>query len=132
MVVVGAGAAGLNAAVLLGRARRKVVVIDAGEPRNAPAAHMYGFLSRDGLAPATLLELGRAEIARYGVRLSQGRVDQIDHGYDVRMVGGPVFTTRRVLVATGLRDELPDIPGVRERWGKDLLHCPLLPRLRSP
>ncbi len=124
VVVVGAGAAGLNAALLLGRARRKVVVIDAGEPRNAPAAHMYGFLSRDGLAPATLLELGHAEIARYGVRLIQGRVDQIDHGYDVRMVGGPVLKARRVLVATGLRDELPDIPGVRERWGKDLLHCP--------
>ncbi|MEV5746722.1 NAD(P)/FAD-dependent oxidoreductase [Actinoallomurus sp. NPDC052308] len=124
VVVVGAGAAGLNAALLLGRARRKVVVIDAGEPRNAPAAHMHGFLSRDGLAPATLLELGRAEISRYGVRLIQGRVDQIDHGYDVRMVGGPVLKARRVLVATGLRDELPDIPGVRERWGKDLLHCP--------
>ncbi|MFC4115697.1 NAD(P)/FAD-dependent oxidoreductase [Nonomuraea zeae] len=123
-VVVGAGAAGLNAALLLGRARRKVVVIDAGEPRNAPAAHMYGFLSRDGSAPATVLELGRAEIARYGVRLIQGRVDQIDHGYDVRMVGGRVLKARRLLVATGLRDELPDIPGVRERWGKDLLHCP--------
>jgi thioredoxin reductase len=124
VVVVGAGAAGLNAALLLGRARRKVVVIDAGEPRNAPAAHMHGFLSRDGLAPATLLELGRTEVARYGVRFIQGRVEQIDHGYYVRMVGGPVLKARRVLVATGLRDELPDIPGVRERWGKDLLHCP--------
>ncbi|MCO5996688.1 NAD(P)/FAD-dependent oxidoreductase [Actinoallomurus rhizosphaericola] len=124
VVVVGAGAAGLNAALLLGRARRTVAVIDAGEPRNAPAAHVHGFLSRDGLSPATLLELGRAEIARYGVRLIQGRVEQIDHGYDVRLVGGPVLKARRVLVATGLRDELPDIPGVRERWGKDLLHCP--------
>ncbi|WP_433465957.1 NAD(P)/FAD-dependent oxidoreductase [Spirillospora sp. CA-128828] len=124
VVVVGAGAAGLNAALLLGRARRKVMMIDAGEPRNAPASHMYGFLSRDGSDPATLLELGRAEIARYGVRLVQGRVEAIDHGYDVRMVGGPVFQARRVLIATGLRDELPDIPGVRERWGKDLLHCP--------
>ncbi|OUC98104.1 NAD(P)/FAD-dependent oxidoreductase [Streptosporangium minutum] len=124
VVVVGAGAAGLNAALLLGRARRKVAVIDAGEPRNAPAAHMHGFLSRDGLSPATLLELGRAEVARYGVRLIQGRVEQIDRGYHVRMVGGPVIKGRRVLVATGLRDELPDIPGVHERWGKDVLHCP--------
>ena len=124
VVVVGAGAAGLSAALLLGRARRNVVVIDAGEPRNAPAAHMHGFLSRDGLPPATLLELGRAEIARYGVRLIQGRVEQIDHGYYVRMVGGPTLKARRILVATGLRDELPGIPGVRERWGKDLLHCP--------
>ncbi|MEV4166354.1 NAD(P)/FAD-dependent oxidoreductase [Nonomuraea dietziae] len=124
VVVVGAGAAGLNAALLLGRARRKVVVIDAGQPRNAPAAHMHGFLSRDGLPPATLLELGRAEIARYGVRLVRGRVEDIDHGFSVRLEGGPVLGARRVLVATGLRDELPDIPGVRERWGKDVLHCP--------
>jgi thioredoxin reductase len=124
VVVVGAGAAGLNAALLLGRARREVAVIDVGEPRNAPASHMHGFLSRDGLPPAALLELGRAEIARYGVRLIPGRVDQIDHGYYVRMVGGPVLRARRILVATGLRDELPDIPGLRERWGKDLLHCP--------
>jgi thioredoxin reductase len=124
VVVVGAGAAGLNAALLLGRARREVAVVDVGEPRNAPASHMHGFLSRDGLPPAALLELGRAEIARYGVRLIPGRVDQIDHGYYVRMVGGPVLKARRILVATGLRDELPDIPGLRERWGKDLLHCP--------
>ncbi|MGW3494753.1 NAD(P)/FAD-dependent oxidoreductase [Streptomyces sp. NPDC001020] len=124
VVVVGAGAAGLNAALLLGRARRKVAVIDAGEPRNAPATHMHGFLSRDGLPPAALLDLGRAEIARYGVQLIRGQVDQIDHGYYVRMAGGVVLKARRVLIATGLRDELPDIPGARERWGKDLLHCP--------
>ncbi|MER6502340.1 NAD(P)/FAD-dependent oxidoreductase [Streptomyces sp. NPDC001455] len=124
VVVVGAGAAGLSAALLLGRARRKVVVIDAGEPRNAPAAHMHGFLSRDGLPPATLLDLGRAEVDRYGVQLLRGRVEQIDHGYYVRMAGGVVLKARRVLIATGLRDELPDIPGVRERWGKDVLHCP--------
>ncbi|MER6814761.1 NAD(P)/FAD-dependent oxidoreductase [Spirillospora sp. NPDC000708] len=124
VVVVGAGAAGLNAALVLGRARRRVAVIDAGEPRNAPAAHMHGFLSRDGLPPATLLELGRAEIARYGAGLIRGRVEHIDPGFRVRMDGGPVLAARRILVATGLRDELPDIPGVRERWGKDVLHCP--------
>ncbi|MEO3875878.1 NAD(P)/FAD-dependent oxidoreductase [Nonomuraea sp. B12E4] len=124
VVVVGAGAAGLNAALLLGRARRKVVVTDGGEPRNAPAAHMHGFLSRDGLPPAELLELGRAEVTRYGVRLLRARVTRIDHGYYVRLADGAVLRARRVLVATGLRDELPDLPGVRERWGKDLLHCP--------
>ncbi|TDD39023.1 NAD(P)/FAD-dependent oxidoreductase [Actinomadura sp. KC06] len=124
VVVIGAGAAGLSASLLLGRARRRVAVIDAGEPRNAPAAHMHGFLSRDGLSPATLLELGREEIARYGVRLIQGRVERIEHGFTVRLVGGSVIKARRIVVATGLRDELPDIPGVRERWGRDLLHCP--------
>ena len=129
VVVIGAGAAGLSAALLLGRARRDVVVIDAGEPRNAPAAHMHGFLSRDGLPPSALLDLGRAEVARYGVRLIRGRVEQIDHafadhGFFVRMAGGVVLKARRVLVATGMGDGLPDIPGVRERWGRDLLHCP--------
>ncbi|MFI0369211.1 NAD(P)/FAD-dependent oxidoreductase [Actinomadura sp. 1N219] len=124
VVVIGAGAAGLNAALFLGRARRRVAVIDADEPRNAPAAHMHGFLSRDGLSPATLLELGRAEIARYGVRLIRDRVERIEHGFAVRLAGGPVIEARRILVATGLRDELPDIPGVRERWGRDVLHCP--------
>ncbi|MER6514176.1 NAD(P)/FAD-dependent oxidoreductase [Nonomuraea sp. NPDC001636] len=124
VVVVGAGAAGLSAALLLGRARRKVVVVDAGAPRNAPAAHMHGFLSRDGLPPATLLELGRAEIDRYGVRLVRGRVAEVEPGFAVRLEGGPVLGARRLLVATGLYDELPAIPGVRERWGKDVLHCP--------
>ncbi|MFI7105110.1 NAD(P)/FAD-dependent oxidoreductase [Nonomuraea sp. NPDC050227] len=124
VVVVGAGAAGLSAALLLGRARRKVVVVDAGAPRNAPAAHMHGFLSRDGLPPATLLELGRAEIERYGVRFVRGRVEEVEPGFAVRLEGGPVLGARRLLVATGLYDELPAIPGVRERWGKDVLHCP--------
>ncbi|MEV4398393.1 NAD(P)/FAD-dependent oxidoreductase [Nonomuraea sp. NPDC049607] len=134
VVVVGAGAAGLNAALLLGRARRNVVVVDAGAPRNAPAAHMHGYLSRDGLPPSTLLELGRAEIARYGVRLVRARVDEIEPGppawqdgeigFSVRLEGGPVLGARRLLVATGLYDELPAIPGVREQWGKDVLHCP--------
>ncbi|MCP2361562.1 thioredoxin reductase [Nonomuraea thailandensis] len=124
VVIVGAGAAGLNAALLLGRARRKVAVIDAGEPRNAPAEHMHGFLSRDGLPPAELLELGRAEIARYGVRLVRSRVERIDHGFTVRLADGQVLDARRILVATGLRDELPAIPGIRERWGRDVLHCP--------
>ncbi|RBQ18905.1 thioredoxin reductase [Spongiactinospora rosea] len=124
VVVVGAGAAGLSAALLLGRAQRSVAVIDAGEPRNAPAAHMHGFLSRDGMPPAALLEAGRAEVARYGVRLLRGRVAEIEPGFSVRLEGGPVLGARRILVATGLRDELPGIAGVRERWGKDVLHCP--------
>lgn len=124
VVVVGGGAAGLNAALVLGRARRRVAVVDAGEPRNAPAAHMQGFLSRDGMDPAALLEVGRTEIAGYGVGLIKARVEHIDHGFYVRLAGGAVLRTRRVIVTTGLRDELPDLPGVRERWGRDVLHCP--------
>jgi thioredoxin reductase len=124
VVVVGGGAAGLSAALVLGRARRRVAVIDAGAPRNAAAAHMQGFLSRDGMAPADLLTAGRAEVADYGVELVDDRVVGIEAGFVVRLAGGRVLDARRILVATGLRDELPDISGVRERWGRDLLHCP--------
>jgi thioredoxin reductase len=124
VVVIGGGAAGLSAALVLGRARRRVAVIDAGAPRNAPAAHMQGFLSRDGMAPADLLAAGRAEVAGYGVELVDGQAVAIEGGFVVRLVGGGALSARRVLVATGVRDELPEIPGVHERWGRDLLHCP--------
>ena len=78
VVIIGGGAAGLSAALVLGRARRKVLVIDAGAPRNAPAAHMQGYLSRDGMAPSDLLAVGRAEVAGYGVDLVNGSVDQLE------------------------------------------------------
>ena len=124
VVIVGGGAAGLSAALVLGRARRRVLVIDGGAPRNAPAAHMQGFLSRDGMPPAELLAAGRAEVIGYGVEVVSDQVLAIEPGFIVRLAGGRVVTGRRILVATGVGDELPDIPGVRERWGKDLLHCP--------
>jgi thioredoxin reductase len=124
VVVVGGGAAGLSAALVLGRARRRVAVIDAGSPRNAPATHMQGFLSRDGMPPLELLAEGRAEVASYGVEVTEGKVAQIDPGFTVHLAHGDSLRSRRVLVTTGVADELPEIPGVRERWGKDLLHCP--------
>jgi thioredoxin reductase len=128
VLIIGGGAAGLSAALVLARARRRVAVIDAGAPRNAPATHMYGFLSRDGLAPHDLLTIGRAEAQGYGGRLIDDKVTDITPdpgaGLQVSLSGGAALSTRRVLIATGLRDELPDIPGVRERWGRDLLHCP--------
>jgi thioredoxin reductase len=130
VVVVGGGAAGLSAALVLARARRRVAVVDAGEPRNAPAQHMHGFLSRDGFPPAELLRLAREEVAGYGAEIVAGRVSDIrrtgDHvpSFGVRLAEGDVISARRLLVATGLRDVLPDIPGVCERWGHDLLHCP--------
>jgi thioredoxin reductase len=124
VVIVGGGAAGLSAALVLGRARRRVAVIDAGQPRNAPAAHMQGFLSRDGMPPAELLAAGRAEVTGYGVHLVDDRVLGIGPGFTVTLASGRTMTARRLLIATGVNDELPDIDGVRERWGKDLLHCP--------
>src|ERR671927_1446179 len=101
VVVVGGGAAGLSAALVLGRARRRVAVIDAGAPRNAPAAHMHGFLSRDGTPPADLLAAGRAELAQYGVELVADRVSGIEPGFVVRLTGGRVLSARRILLTTG-------------------------------
>jgi thioredoxin reductase len=124
VVIVGGGAAGLSAALVLGRARRRVLVIDGGSPRNAAAAHMQGYLSRDGLPPAELLAAGRAEVAHYGVELLDGEVHRVEPGFTVHVRAGERITARRVLLTTGLRDELPDVTGVRERWGRDLLHCP--------
>lgn len=128
VAIIGGGAAGLSAALVLTRARRRVVVIDAGEPRNAPAAHMQGFLSRDGMPPTELLEVGRQEVASYGGQLVRGTVTSIrrcdDEGFAVSVGNNDTLSARRILLTTGLHDEIPDVPGVRERWGRDLLHCP--------
>jgi thioredoxin reductase len=124
VVVVGGGAAGLSAALVLGRARRQVAVIDAGAPRNAPAAHMQGFLSRDGMPPADFLAEGRSEVTHYGVELVNDQVLGIEPGFAVRLASGGTLSARRILMATGVGDEVPEIPGVRQGWGRDLLHCP--------
>jgi thioredoxin reductase (NADPH) len=128
VVVVGGGVAGLSAALVLGRSRRRVVVVDAGEPRNAPAAHLHGFLSRDGMDPAELLAKGRREVVGYGGELLAGRAVGIDRlegaRFAVRLAEGGQLRARAVVVATGLRDELPDIPGLRPRWGQDVHVCP--------
>lgn len=124
VAIVGAGAAGLSAALVLGRSRRRVVVIDSGSPRNAPAAHMQGYLSRDGMPPSELLATGRAEVVHYGVDIVDDVVAGIDPGFTIHLEHGGPLTARRVLVATGVRDGVPEIPGVEERWGRDLLHCP--------
>lgn len=127
-VVVGGGAAGLSAALVLGRSRRRVVVVDAGEPRNATASHLHGFLSRDGMDPAELLATGRREVAGYGGELLTGRVVGIERleraRFTVRLAEGGELQARSVVVATGLRDELPDIPGLREQWGQGVHVCP--------
>lgn len=128
VAIVGGGAAGLSAALVLTRARRRVVVIDGGHPRNAPAAHMQGFLSRDGLPPAELLALGRREVAGYGGEFLEGDVAAIlrhpGGAFGVVLADGRAIVARRLLLATGLTDQVVDVPGVRERWGRDVLHCP--------
>jgi thioredoxin reductase len=128
VAVVGGGAAGLSGALVLSRARRSVLVVDSGTPRNAPAAHMHGFLSRDGLPPGELLAIGRDEVKGYGATVVEGSVTELvsdDKGrFRVLLSDGQQFSARRALLATGLRDELPAIPGLSERWARDVLHCP--------
>lgn len=127
VIVIGGGAAGLSAALLLGRARRSVVLIDAGEPRNAPAEGVHGLLGHDGIPPTEFLATGRAEAERYGAQIIHGRVTTVSREgarFAVVTDDGTTRLGRRVVVATGLVDRLPDLPGVWERWGKDVVHCP--------
>jgi thioredoxin reductase/SAM-dependent methyltransferase len=127
VVVVGGGAAGLNGAMMLARSRRSVAVIDAGAPRNAPAEVVHGLLGHDGLPPSELLQRGRSEVRRYGGHVVAGEVTgavQDERGFTVTLADGSATHARRLLVTTGLVDVLPDVPGVRERWGRDVLHCP--------
>lgn len=127
VVIVGGGAAGLAAAVTLARARRSVLVIDAGEPRNAPAGHIHNYLGREGSPPSALLADGRAEAVGYGARIETGAAVSAERGVDgflVRLADGGEVRGRRLLVTTGLVDELPEIPGLAQRWGREVLHCP--------
>ncbi|MEV7604948.1 NAD(P)/FAD-dependent oxidoreductase [Paenarthrobacter sp. NPDC089322] len=134
VVIIGGGAAGLSAAVTLGRALRTVLVIDAGEPRNAPAAGVHGFLSRDGISPVELLEAGRGEVRKYGgkvvaevavsARSTAAPEPSAEPAFEVELADGQSVAARRLLVAAGLTDILPDVEGLKERWGRDVLHCP--------
>jgi thioredoxin reductase (NADPH) len=132
VVVIGGGAAGLSGALALARARRSVLVVDAGAPRNAPAGHVHNYLGREGTPPGELLAAGRAEVAGYDGEVVSGAVTTVEPlgdqegrgGFRVALADGRVVLSRRLLVTTGLVDELPDVPGVAERWGRDVLHCP--------
>ncbi len=127
VVVVGGGPAGLNAALVLGRSRRRVVVLDAGRPRNAAAPHSHGFLTRDGAPPLDILAEGRRELAAYGVDIRDLEVTHIaasDEGILVTLQDGALLATRKLLLATGVRDVLPDLPGLAPLYGTSIHHCP--------
>ncbi|NEC19405.1 NAD(P)/FAD-dependent oxidoreductase [Streptomyces parvus] len=128
VVIVGGGAAGLSGALALARARRSVLVIDAGEPRNAPASHVHNYLGRESTPPGELLAIGRGEAAGYGAEIVEGRVASAEklpeQGFRVVTEDGRSVEARRLLVTTGLVDELPPVPGLAERWGREVLHCP--------
>ena len=127
VLIVGGGPAGLSAALTLGRARRRVLVCDAGDARNAPAAHAHGLLTRDGTPPLELRRLGRAELDRYGVEVRDVRIAALERttgGYCATTARGRSVTARTVILATGVVDELLPIPGVAEGWGVSVVHCP--------
>ncbi|MFE5840598.1 NAD(P)/FAD-dependent oxidoreductase [Streptomyces niveus] len=132
-VVIGGGAAGLNGALMLARSRRSVVVIDGGTPRNAPADGVHGLLGQEGVPPAELLRRGREEVRGYGGEVVSGEVVSAvpaapsaegDPRFTVTLADGSALRARRLLVATGLRDVLPDVPGLAQHWGHGVVHCP--------
>ncbi|WP_427383307.1 FAD-dependent oxidoreductase [Janibacter sp. G56] len=127
VAVIGGSAAGLAAALQLSRQRRSVIVIDSGEPRNAPASQMHSYLGHEGRSPADFLRIAREEVRSYGAEVLTGRVVDVTRdaeGFRVGLAGGHVVRARRVVAATGLRDELPDIPGLARHWGRAVIHCP--------
>ena len=134
-IIIGGGAAGLSAALMLGRARRNVLVIDAGQPRNRFASHMHGVLGQEGVPPHELIARGRTEAASYGIEFITGTIARVEDlgapgqpahagGVRVSTADGHMHVARALIVASGIRDELPEIPGLSERWGSTVLHCP--------
>lgn len=127
VIIIGGGAAGLSAALMLGRALRKVLVLDGGSPRNRFASHMHGVLGNEGTDPMEFLSRARAEVAGYGVEVRSAVVNQVSEtaaGIAVETDDGGRLTARRLIAASGARDDLPEIPGMAQRWGRDVLHCP--------
>ncbi|MGI3786380.1 MAG: FAD-dependent oxidoreductase [Janthinobacterium lividum] len=132
VLVVGGGPAGLSSAVALARSLRSVLVVDAGQPRNATAAGVHNYLGREDVSPADLLADGRDTLTSYGGRVETGEVTRLEQlgqepsrpWFRASMADGRQVEARRVVVATGLTDELPSIPGLAARWGRDVLHCP--------
>lgn len=122
VAVVGGSVAGLQAALTLGRARRRVVVFDDGQPRNRAAEHVHNYLGTVDPAPGELLAAGRKQLAAYGVEVRNARVEDVTADEDGFVVGG--VRVRAVVLATGLRDELPDVPGVADGWGRTVVACP--------
>ncbi len=128
IVIVGGSFAGLAAATQIARARRRVLVIDAGLPRNRFAEHSHGFLGQDGRTPAEILANARRQLLAYPTaKIVDGEAtnaEATDSGFRVGTGSGQTFEASRLILATGVRDTLPDIPGLAEQWGKTVLHCP--------
>ncbi len=127
VLIIGGGAAGLSAALILSRARRRVLVLDTQVPRNRFAPHMHGVLSRDGYSPLDLVADGRREVLAADGVIRTARVIEtraVSDGFEVITEAGARITARRLIVATGTRDVLPEIDGIAEQWGRGIVACP--------
>jgi thioredoxin reductase len=128
VIVVGGSYAGLSAAMQLARARRRILVIDAGQRRNRYAQHSHGFLGQDGREAAAIAADGRAQLMKYPtVRWIEGsarEAQRVEQGFRVTLQDGAAYNAQRLVLATGVVDELPPVPGLAERWGGTVFHCP--------
>jgi thioredoxin reductase len=129
VVIVGGGPAGLSAALMLGRCRRSVLVCDTGKPRNRASHAMHGFLSRDGINPREFLDIARRDLEQYDtIRLQDveviGAECKADGRFEVTLAGGDRVRSRKLLIATGVSDNVPEIDGIAELYGRSVFHCP--------
>jgi thioredoxin reductase len=127
IAVIGGGPAGLNAGLVLSRCRRKVVIIDDGNQRNLRSHGIHGFLTRDGIKPSDFLLKGRNEVLRYGTELLEGVVtdaEKLNTHFELRLASGENLKAKKILIATGIKDNLPPLPGIDVMYGKSVFHCP--------
>src|SRR6185503_3636553 len=128
VIIVGAGPAGLSAALVLGRCRRRVLICDSGHPRNAASHGLHGYLTRDGIEPAEFLRIAREQLRPYEtVQLRRVEVidaRRLDNLFEISLAGGERLAARRLLLATGVLDEMPQIDGLTELYGTSVFHCP--------
>lgn len=127
VIIIGGGPAGLNAAIVLGRSRRRVLILDSGKPRNIKARQMHGYLTRDGIKPLEFLSLGSEELRQYDISKHQMEVSSVNPaigGFEVISSRGEKFYSKKILLATGIADMIPQIEGLDELYGSSVFHCP--------
>lgn len=127
VIIIGGGPAGLSAAIILGRSRRRVLILDSGRPRNLRAKFMHGYLTRDGIKPLEFLRLGSEELKEYDISKQQMDISEVipkGNGFEVKSSEGDIFYSKKILLATGIKDNIPEVDGIDEFYGSSVFHCP--------